>query len=292
MSELWFIPAQTPPHKPAVASAEQRAQMLLLATLSNPAFRVSRLELERSGPSYTFDTVARVKAERPDATLFFITGADAYADIASWHRARELVDQVHMVAVARPGYTLEGVEATFREHVRSLETRLCDISSTDIRTVCGGSRVYATLFQNLWRPTLTEPLFTVNSPCTRASIAPYCARVKERVSSKRFEHIVRVAILSETIAQANRFSESEVRAVGLAATLHDVARDLSAEELFKLAPPETELERQHPTECSRSGRTAHHRKLGRHRRTRFRGCRRPRVRRVARQPRGDGGLYR
>lgn len=93
---------------------------------------------------------------------------------------------------------------------------------------------------------MNEPLFTVNSPCTRPSIAPYCARVKERVSARRFEHIVRVAILTETIAQANRFSESEVRAASLAATLHDVARDMSAAELFELAPPETDLERQHP----------------------------------------------
>ena len=93
---------------------------------------------------------------------------------------------------------------------------------------------------------MTEPLFTVNSPCTRASIAPYCDRVKERVTPKRFEHIVRVAILTETIAQVNRFSDSEVRAASLAAILHDVARDLSADELFALAPPETELERQHP----------------------------------------------
>lgn len=93
---------------------------------------------------------------------------------------------------------------------------------------------------------MTEPLFTVNSPCTRASIAPYCDRVKERVSPKRFEHIVRVAILTETIAQANRFSEGEVRAASLAAMLHDVARDLPAEALFELAPPETDLERQHP----------------------------------------------
>lgn len=93
---------------------------------------------------------------------------------------------------------------------------------------------------------MTEAIFTVNSPCTRASIAPYCDRVRERVSVKRFEHIVRVAILTETIAQANRFSEDEVRAASLAATLHDVARDLSADELFALAPPQTELERNHP----------------------------------------------
>ena len=93
---------------------------------------------------------------------------------------------------------------------------------------------------------MTEPLFTVNSPCTRPSIAPYCTRVKERVSARRFEHIVRVAILTETIAKANSFSESEVRLASLAAVLHDVARDMSAEELFALAPPETDLEREHP----------------------------------------------
>ena len=93
---------------------------------------------------------------------------------------------------------------------------------------------------------MTEPLFTVNSPCTRPSIAPYCARVKAQVSARRFEHIVRVAILTETIAQANGFSKDEVRIASLAAVLHDVARDFSAEELFALAPPETDLERQHP----------------------------------------------
>ncbi len=93
---------------------------------------------------------------------------------------------------------------------------------------------------------MTEPLFTVNSPCTRPSIAPYCARVKTQVSARRFEHIVRVAILTETIAQANGFSRDEVRVASLAAVLHDVARDFSAEELFALAPPETDLERQQP----------------------------------------------
>ncbi len=93
---------------------------------------------------------------------------------------------------------------------------------------------------------MRDTLFTINSPCTRSSILPYCARVKEKVTPKRFGHIVRVAILTETIAQANDFSTGEVRAASLAAILHDVARDLPPEELFKLAPPETELERHHP----------------------------------------------
>ncbi len=88
--------------------------------------------------------------------------------------------------------------------------------------------------------------FPINSPCFRSSIAPYCERVKALVAPKRFEHIMRVAILAETIARANDFNESDLRATSLAAVLHDAARDLSRDQLFSLAPPETELERAHP----------------------------------------------
>lgn len=133
LDELWFVPAKTPPHKPAVASAASRLEMVQLAIASNPAFRASELELSRAGPSYTFDTVSEVGLQRPDDTLFFITGQDAYAEIATWHRAAELVRQVHMVAVARPGYTLDELEPAFRQRVQILPTRLCHVSSTEIR---------------------------------------------------------------------------------------------------------------------------------------------------------------
>ena len=93
---------------------------------------------------------------------------------------------------------------------------------------------------------MPNTLFTMNSPCTRTSVQPYCQRVKEMVTPKRFEHIVRVAILAETIARANDFSEDEIRATSLAAILHDAARDLPPEKMFALAPPETTLEREHP----------------------------------------------
>jgi predicted HD superfamily hydrolase involved in NAD metabolism len=66
------------------------------------------------------------------------------------------------------------------------------------------------------------------------------------VTPKRFEHIARVASLAEMIARANHFSPSELRATCLAAILHDAARDLDPEAMFKLAPPETEMEREHP----------------------------------------------
>ena len=134
LDELWFIPAKSPPHKPAVASPEDRFQMLVLATLNNPAFVVQGLELHRPGPSYTFDTVCAVKEARPANTLYFITGVDAAAELASWHRAEELVTQVNIVALARPGYTVDDLEPPLRERIKLLDTRLCEVSSTEIRS--------------------------------------------------------------------------------------------------------------------------------------------------------------
>ncbi len=93
---------------------------------------------------------------------------------------------------------------------------------------------------------LSEALFSQDSPCTRPSLAPYCERVRELVSLNRYEHILRVASLAETIARANGFSRGELRALILAALLHDAARDLSPAQLFELAPPECELEQSHP----------------------------------------------
>ncbi len=133
LDELWFIPAKTPPHKDAAADAEKRFEMLLLATNTHPRFFVSRVEIERSGASYTFDTVAEIRARIPEGELFFLTGVDAYAEIASWHRARELVSSVSMVALGRPNYTLEEIEPYFKERVHILDTPLWEVSSTDIR---------------------------------------------------------------------------------------------------------------------------------------------------------------
>lgn len=133
LDEVWFIPAKAPPHKPALASPEARLEMLTLAVSGNLAFRVEGLELSREGPSYTFDTVTEIKRQQPGDTLFFLTGTDAYAEIASWHRAEKLIATVDMVALARPGYTLSSLAAPFDRAVQRLETRLCDVSSTEIR---------------------------------------------------------------------------------------------------------------------------------------------------------------
>jgi len=93
---------------------------------------------------------------------------------------------------------------------------------------------------------LPKQIFPVDGPCNRAIIKPYCERVKTLVTPERFEHIVRVAVLADMIAVANGFDAGERQATGLAAVLHDAARDLSTEEMLCLAPPECEVERQHP----------------------------------------------
>lgn len=137
LDEVWFVPAPTPPHKEAQVGAETRATLVTLATASHPQFRMSRIEIERSaaepGPSYTFDTLTEIKKAYPETKLFFITGADAYQQIASWHRAEELVELAQMVALPRPGYDLAGVAPYFRDRVILLDTLSFDVSSTDIR---------------------------------------------------------------------------------------------------------------------------------------------------------------
>lgn len=85
-----------------------------------------------------------------------------------------------------------------------------------------------------------------HDPCSTAALTKYCARVREMVTVERFEHIQRVARLAEAIARANAFSEEDVEAASLAAVLHDVARDLPAAELLRLAPPENAMEERHP----------------------------------------------
>lgn len=92
---------------------------------------------------------------------------------------------------------------------------------------------------------MLDTIFT-DSPCSRANIEPYCDRVKQLVTPKRFEHILRVASLAEAIARANDFSTGELRASVLAAVLHDAARDLPVRELLELAPAQSEVERRHP----------------------------------------------
>jgi nicotinate-nucleotide adenylyltransferase len=133
LDEVIFVPTGNPWQKEKVTASEHRYLMTVIATASNPQFTVSRVDIDRGGPTYTIDTLRDLKAERPDADLFFITGADAVAQILGWRNHDELWGLARFVAVSRPGHdlTTDGLPA---EVVSRLEIPALAISSTDCRT--------------------------------------------------------------------------------------------------------------------------------------------------------------
>ncbi len=132
LDEVVFVPTGEPWQKTRVSAGEDRYLMTVIATASNPRFTVSRVDLDRDGPTYTIDTLRDLKAQRPDAELFFITGADAIAQILSWRDHDELWELAHFVAVSRPGHILNTADLP-SEDVSKLEVPALSISSTDCR---------------------------------------------------------------------------------------------------------------------------------------------------------------
>jgi len=132
LDEVVFVPTGQPWQKEVVSSSEHRYLMSVIATASNPQFTVSRVDIDRAGPTYTIDTLRELKKQRPDAELFFITGADAIAQILSWRDHDELWDLAHFVAVSRPGHVLSTAGLP-SDNVSQLEIPALAISSTDCR---------------------------------------------------------------------------------------------------------------------------------------------------------------
>ena len=112
LDEVVFVPTGQPYQKDhrQVSPAEDRYLMTVIATASNPRFSVSRVDIDRPGPTYTIDTLREVRAANgPGDELYFITGADALAEILTWHEVDELFTLAHFVGCTRPGHRLSGV---------------------------------------------------------------------------------------------------------------------------------------------------------------------------------------
>ncbi|MEY2900033.1 MAG: Nicotinate-nucleotide adenylyltransferase [Actinomycetota bacterium] len=136
LDEVIFVPTGQPGDKPHVSPAEHRYLMTVIATASNPRFRVSRVDIDRPGITYTVDTLRDMRQEFPDADLFFISGADAIAALVTWKDSGELTSLAHFVGVSRPGHDLR-VDALPTEHVTVLEVPALAISSSDCRERVG-----------------------------------------------------------------------------------------------------------------------------------------------------------
>ena len=134
LDEVAFVPSGQPWQKAGklVSPAEHRYLMTVIATASNPHFWVSRVDIDRPGPTYTIDTLRDLAAQHPDAELFFITGADALEQILSWKDADELFALAHFVGVTRPGYVLSDDHLP-RDAVSLVEVPAMAISSSACR---------------------------------------------------------------------------------------------------------------------------------------------------------------
>jgi nicotinate-nucleotide adenylyltransferase len=144
LDEVIFVPTGEPWQKDGrpVSPAEDRYLMTVIATASNPQFSVSRIDVDRKGPTYTTDTLRDLRAEHTDADLFFITGADALSQIFSWRNAEELFDLAHFIGVTRPGHTLSDPGLP-EGGVSLVEVPALAISSTDCRDrVAAGEPVW------------------------------------------------------------------------------------------------------------------------------------------------------
>jgi len=135
LDEVVFVPTGQPYQKErrAVSPAEDRYLMTVIATASNPRFSVSRVDIDRPGPTYTIDTLKDLRARaEPADELFFITGADALAEILTWHDADELFSLAHFVGCTRPGHQLSDSGLPDGK-VSLVEIPALSISSTECR---------------------------------------------------------------------------------------------------------------------------------------------------------------
>lgn len=141
LDQVVFVPTGQPWQKAGrdVTAAEHRYLMTMVATASNPRFTVSRVDIDRKGPTYTIDTLRDLRELFPDAELYFITGADSLASIMSWHDWEVMLEMANFVGVTRPGYELskDMLPLESQTGIELIEIPAMAISSTDCRKRAG-----------------------------------------------------------------------------------------------------------------------------------------------------------
>jgi nicotinate-nucleotide adenylyltransferase len=136
LDRVLFVPAAEPPHKNRndLASAEDRTEMVRLAILDNPAFELSRIEVDRKGISYTVETLRLFREQfGSETSLFLIIGADNALEMSTWCDPSGVLDLAQVTVVARPEFDRQSIGSALAEKMTFLETPLLDISATEIR---------------------------------------------------------------------------------------------------------------------------------------------------------------
>ena len=144
LDQVWFVPAPRPPHKhdQSLTRFEQRVEMLQLAIAGQPAFRVDEIEKERTGPSFTVDTVAELRRRHPADDFSLLVGSDTLAEIHTWYEPIRLLGMVGLLVMTRPGHPTRCAEqiraalhlpASAPVRIEVVESPLIDIASRDLR---------------------------------------------------------------------------------------------------------------------------------------------------------------
>ena len=137
LDEVVFVPTGQPWQKDdqQVSTGEHRYLMTVIATASNPRFSVSRVDIDRKGPTYTIDTLRDLRERRPEDEFYFITGADALAQILTWRDHDEMFELARFVGCTRPGHRLDAEALTGlpADRLQLVEIPALAISSTDCR---------------------------------------------------------------------------------------------------------------------------------------------------------------
>ncbi len=120
LETVYLIPAAVPPHRPdpPVAPPQDRLEMLTLAVAGNSVLKVSELELQREGVSYTLDTIRDLREDTGGGEFFLALGADAYSEISTWHRPGDVMAAVNIVVLTRPGFEID-LMRSLPEKIRS-----------------------------------------------------------------------------------------------------------------------------------------------------------------------------
>ncbi len=143
LEKVIFVPTGNPPHKAGrITPSHHRLEMVKIATADNPYFEVSDVEVFRPGKSYTIDTIDYFQNLIGNKhEIFFITGADAILEILTWHDVERLMQACKFIAVARPGYALNGLNKELsnlpeyiQKRISVLEVKGLHISSTQVRS--------------------------------------------------------------------------------------------------------------------------------------------------------------
>lgn len=141
LDRVVLVPAGRPWQKSGYSDPEDRLMMTTLAAATHPHLSVSRIEIDRKGPTYTVDTLETLHGSFPDAELFLIVGADVALELATWHRAQDIASLATVIALTRPGSELTGLSTDAGlPDVEIMEMPALAVSSTDIRARVAAGR--------------------------------------------------------------------------------------------------------------------------------------------------------